>query len=64
MTECSEWGGLVMRRRDDGWCTALDRVTMRCTIYEQRPQICRDYAMGGIECVEERAKSGIDPDPT
>ena len=27
------WGGTVMRRLDDGWCAALDRDTMRCTIY-------------------------------
>ncbi len=54
MTEWSDWGGQVMRRRDDGWCTALDRATMRCTIYAQRPQVCRDYEMGGMECISER----------
>ena len=53
MTEWSDWGQ-VMQRRDDGWCTALDRTTMRCTIYEQRPQVCRDYDMGGPECIDER----------
>ncbi|MGA7801127.1 MAG: YkgJ family cysteine cluster protein [Gammaproteobacteria bacterium] len=55
MTEWSDWGGEVMRRRDDGWCTALDRSTMRCTIYAHRPQVCRDYEMGGPECIDERA---------
>lgn len=50
----SDWGGAVMRREADGWCTALDRRSMRCTIYAQRPQVCRDYEMGGSECVEER----------
>ncbi len=54
MTERSDWGGEVMQRRSDGWCTALDRDTMRCTIYAQRPQVCRDYEMGGRECVDER----------
>lgn len=48
------WGGEVMRRLDDGWCAALDRDSMRCTIYEQRPQICRDFEMGSGECLEER----------
>ncbi len=54
LTEVSSWGGEVMHRRDDGWCTALDRNTMLCTIYEQRPQVCRDYEMGGLECLDER----------
>jgi uncharacterized protein len=53
-TDWSDWGGQVMRRLDDGWCAALDRNTMRCTIYEVRPQICRDYEMGGADCLEER----------
>ena len=53
MTGQSSWGGEVMRRREDGWCTALDRVSMRCTIYDLRPQICRDFAMGGSECLDE-----------
>lgn len=52
MTERSDWGGQVMHRRADGWCTALDRGTMRCTIYQQRPQVCRDYEMGGIDCLD------------
>ncbi len=54
MVEVSTWGGEVMRRLDDGWCVALDRRTWRCTIYERRPQLCRDYAMGGDECIDER----------
>jgi uncharacterized protein len=48
------WGGAVMRRLDDGWCAALDRDTMRCTIYARRPGVCRDYLMGGVECITER----------
>ena len=34
------WGGQTMDRLDDGWCVAVDRQTMRCTIYDKRPQIC------------------------
>ena len=49
------WGGWVMRRLDDGWCAALDRRSMRCTIYEQRPDICRAYEMGDSDCIEQRA---------
>ncbi|OOZ39331.1 zinc/iron-chelating domain-containing protein [Solemya pervernicosa gill symbiont] len=57
MTEQSSWGGEVMLRRDDGWCTALDRTTMLCTIYDDRPQICRDFEMGSVECINERDAS-------
>lgn len=43
-----------MARLDDGWCAALDRNTMKCTIYEKRPMICREFEMGGYECIAER----------
>ena len=48
------WGGLVMERLDDGWCAALDRTTMQCGIYDRRPKICREYQVGGGECLTER----------
>ena len=48
------WGGWVMLRLDDGWCAALDRNTMRCTIYEQRPLICAEFPAGASECLDER----------
>jgi Fe-S-cluster containining protein len=50
------WGGWIMRRLvdGDGWCTALDRTTMRCTIYERRPLICRDFQTGDHDCLEQR----------
>ena len=53
------WGGEVMARLEDGWCAALDRATMRCTIYAQRPGVCRDYPAGGDDCLTERAAFGI-----
>lgn len=53
------WGGEVMARRDDGWCAALDRETLMCTIYENRPTICRDFEMGEHECVTERNENGV-----
>jgi len=51
------WGGQVMRRLDDGWCAALDRDSMRCTIYAQRPLICREFELGSADCLEERKGS-------
>lgn len=54
-TESDEWGASRMRRLDDGWCAALDRNSMLCTIYDKRPLICREFAMGSDECRDERA---------
>ncbi|WP_052480828.1 YkgJ family cysteine cluster protein [Gilvimarinus agarilyticus] len=52
-----QWGGETMRRLDDGWCSALERETMLCTIYENRPWICREFEMGSYECLTERRES-------
>jgi Fe-S-cluster containining protein len=49
-----DWGSETMARADDGWCAALDRSTMGCSIYENRPLICREFEMGGPDCIEER----------
>ena len=49
-----DWGGRTMARLDDGWCSALDRNTMQCMIYSQRPLLCRDFQMGGYDCIAER----------
>ncbi|WP_246506727.1 YkgJ family cysteine cluster protein [Kistimonas asteriae] len=53
--ERDQWGGETMARLADGWCAALDRNTLRCTIYEKRPFICREFEMGDYECLSERA---------
>lgn len=55
-TEQDRWGGWVMARLDDGWCAALDRRTLLCTIYPQRPAICRDFPAGGSDCLDERRR--------
>ena len=56
LTVEDRWGGWVMRRLGDGWCAALDRNTMSCTIYERRPGVCRGYPMGGSDCLVERSR--------
>lgn len=48
------WGRQVMSRLDDGWCAALDRNTLRCRIYAERPLLCREYSTGGEDCLIER----------
>ena len=54
LTEHDERNTTVMRRGSDGWCVALNRDTLRCTIYARRPSICREFAMGGSDCVDTR----------
>lgn len=54
--EFDAWGGMSMARLDDGWCAALDRSTMLCSIYDKRPWICREFEMGGYECLSERSE--------
>lgn len=49
-----ERGMRVMAHGEDGWCAALDLDTMRCSIYELRPGICRKFTMGSEFCRSER----------
>ncbi|WP_343857240.1 YkgJ family cysteine cluster protein [Aliiglaciecola litoralis] len=57
-----EWGGETMLRLEDGWCSALDRDTLMCSIYENRPWNCREFEMGSYECIEERTALGVSVD--
>ena len=57
LTETDPRGGTVMARLEDGWCAALDRKTMLCSIYERRPTVCRDFALGDHDCLAERSKA-------
>jgi len=45
----------VMARDEDGWCVAIDQGRMCCSIYEQRPAICRKFRMDGPYCRDVRA---------
>lgn len=56
LTTCDDHGLETMAKGEDGWCVALDRNTHRCTIYADRPSICRKYAMGGPSCRDERKR--------
>jgi len=49
-----EYGSSTMLRLDDGKCSALDRDTLMCSIYENRPWVCREFEMGSYECIQER----------
>lgn len=56
LVDRSSQGLSVMARGEDGWCVAVDPLHMRCTIYDQRPGICRKFAMGSAYCRDEREK--------
>lgn len=53
--DSDEHGSPIMGKGDDGWCAALDRDTMRCTIYARRPWVCRAFDMAGDDCRDVRA---------
>jgi Fe-S-cluster containining protein len=43
-------GVRCMEQRGDGACVALHPVTRLCTIYEDRPQVCREFERGSELC--------------
>ncbi|MBT2766790.1 YkgJ family cysteine cluster protein [Stenotrophomonas sp. ISL-67] len=43
-------GQRAMAKGADGWCVALDRSTMACGIYAERPLVCRRFKMAGPYC--------------
>lgn len=58
-------GHRAFMRMRDGHCGALEvrhppdgAPDFFCTLYDRRPQICRDLARGSPECAGERATKG------
>jgi Fe-S-cluster containining protein len=43
-------GVRCMDQRGDGACVALDLTTRLCTIYDRRPQTCRDFQRAELLC--------------
>ncbi len=58
-------GNRCFMRMVDGHCAALelspDTGAFVCSIYGQRPQICRDLERGSAECAGERSLKGDRP---
>lgn len=50
MIETNDAGLAVLARGEAGWCVALDLETMRCGIYDSRPDTCRRFTMGSGYC--------------
>ena len=41
-----------MKRKTNGECIALDSDTGHCTIYSDRPQVCKDFERGLQDCLD------------
>jgi Fe-S-cluster containining protein len=54
LVERTSMGLDVMARDEEGWCVAMDHSRMCCSVYDQRPGICRKFAMGSAYCRSER----------
>ena len=52
-------GELVMNKRDDGSCAALNLKTRECDIYEDRPSVCREFPIGCGKCLMIREDAGF-----
>jgi len=44
---------VMKQREDDKSCVALDRETNLCTIYENRPTVCREFNTDSGQCIEQ-----------
>jgi Fe-S-cluster containining protein len=54
-----EDGSEIYMRMENGHCCALNvnpGVSYTCSIYENRPLLCRMYEPGGADCLEARAR--------
>ncbi|MFC5741739.1 YkgJ family cysteine cluster protein [Dyella tabacisoli] len=49
-----ERGMETLAKNEEGWCLAVDPDKLCCSIYEERPTICRKFAMGSPGCRDAR----------
>jgi len=53
-----------MRQHKDGSCVALCGnigESVSCSVYENRPSVCRDFQPGNIQCQLIRIQEGLTP---
>lgn len=51
----ARWAAMRGEVKGEHWvlpvrCVALNNFTGKCTIYEDRPDVCREFEMGGTLC--------------
>ena len=49
------FGGLFRGQESQERCLWFDVEARRCRHYEWRPQVCRDYELGGFACLAARS---------
>jgi len=54
-------GTTCFMRMTDGHCAALELVDAqwKCSVYERRPFLCREFARGGSACRHESETKGV-----
>ncbi len=40
----------ILKKNNSGFCNMLDLESRLCTIYENRPKVCRDFSNKSIAC--------------
>ena len=53
----------VTRRDGGGRCRALAGTvgqSVRCSVYHERPDVCREFKRGGWQCKDARIKAGLE----
>jgi len=48
----------IMDGRRGAPCIMYDAAAGRCDSYEHRPEVCRNFEVGGTGCLYERGKAG------
>jgi Fe-S-cluster containining protein len=51
------FSGLTRGQEPLARCLWFDAVTRQCKHYEHRPQLCRDYELGGQACLLRRSEA-------
>lgn len=59
MKELDEVSAGPCRGCDDEPCLWLDRRAGRCRHHEHRPDVCREFEIGGEACLRIRAEVGL-----
>ncbi len=53
------FAGLTRGQEPQNACLWFDHATRRCRHYEFRPQVCKDYELGGRACLSLRKLHGL-----
>ena len=56
------FSGLLRGQEPQETCLWFDLQTRLCKHHEYRPQVCRDYEIGGRECLRERREAVLTGD--